>query len=185
VPDILASTGNYLHKSKWKPGLPWGFEVAVPANFDLMKSRADFAEWAKLGLRRADGKPFPRAGLGFLFFPAGVKGPAFIATENFAVLKEYNNSDAYAVAVGHLADRLNGGAPFKAAWPADDRQLSRDARIGLQNKLAALGYKVNDFEGHIDFDLRDNVRAEQKKFGMAPDGNPTTALLERLGVKGP
>ena len=185
VPDILASTGNYLHKSKWIPGLPWGFEVTVPANFDLMKSRADFAEWGKLGLRRADGKPFPRAGIGFLFFPAGVKGPAFIASENFAVLKEYNNSDAYAVAVGHLADRLNGGAPFKAAWPADDRQLSRDARIGLQNKLAALGYKVNDFEGHIDFDLRDNIRAEQKKFGMVPDGNPTAALLERLGVKGP
>jgi len=125
----------------------------------------------------------PRAGAGYLFFPAGAKGPAFIATENFAVLKEYNNSDAYAVAVGHLADRLNGGAPFKAAWPADDRQLSRDARVALQKKLAALGYKVNDFEGHIDFDLRDNIRTEQNKLGMPPDGNPTAALLARLGVK--
>ncbi len=124
-------------------------------------------------------------GEGILFFPAGAKGPAFIATENFAVLKEYNNSDAYAVAVGHLADRINGGAPFKAAWPADDRQLSRDARIALQKKLAALGYKVNDFEGHIDFDLRDNIRAEQNKLGMLPDGNPTAALLARLGVKIP
>jgi lytic murein transglycosylase len=183
VPDVLASTGNYLHKSNWKPGLPWGFEVAVPLGFDYLKSRASFAEWQALGLRRADGKPFPSDGIGFLFFPAGAKGPAFIATENFAVLKEYNNSDAYAVAVGHLADRLNGGAPIKAPWPADDRQLSRDARIALQKKLAALGYKVNDFEGHIDFDLRDNIRAEQKKLGMLPDGTPTPLLLERLGVK--
>ena len=56
-------------------------------------------------------------------------------------------------------------------------------RIGLQRKLSELGYKVKDFEGHIDFDLRDNIRAEQKKFGMLPDGNPTAALLEKLGVK--
>ena len=101
------------------------------------------------------------------------------------VLKEYNNSDAYAIAVGHLADRMNGGPPIKAAWPADDRPLSRDARIALQKKLSALGYKVLDFEGHIDFDLRDNIRVEQAKLGMLPDGNPTAAFLERLGVKVP
>ena len=77
------------------------------------------------------------------------------------MLKAYNNSDAYAIAVGHLADRMNGGAPIKAAWPADDRPLPRDARIALQKRLAALGYKVNEFEGHIDFDLRDNIRTEQ------------------------
>ena len=185
VPDALASTANYLHRSQWIAGLPWGFEVVVPQGFDYMTSRASFAEWSRLGLRRADGKAFPRDGRGILFFPAGSRGPAFIATANFAVLKEYNNSDAYAVAVGHLADRLQGGAPFKAAWPADDRQLSREARIALQRKLAALGYKVNDFEGHIDFDLRDDIRAEQKRFGMVPDGAPTQALLDRLGVRIP
>jgi len=99
------------------------------------------------------------------------------------VLKEYNNSDAYAIAVGHLADRMRGGSPIKTAWPKDDRQLSRDARIALQKKLAALDYKVNDFEGHIDFDLRDNIRAEQKKLGMLPDGNPTVLLLDKLDVQ--
>jgi lytic murein transglycosylase len=182
IPDMLGSTGNYLHKGKWKFGLPWGFEVTVPQGFDYMKSRATFAEWTALGVRRADGKPFP-AGNGILFFPSGARGPAFIVTENFDVLKEYNNSDAYAIAVGHLADRMQGGAPIMAKWPSDDRPLPRDARIALQKKLAELGYKVNEFEGHIDFDLRDNIRAEQKKFGMVPDGNPTPALLERLGVK--
>jgi len=87
------------------------------------------------------------------------------------------------IAVGHLADRLQGGPPIKAAWPADDRPLSRDARIALQKKLSTLGYKVLDFEGHIDFDLRDNIRAEQRKLGMVPDGDPTAAFLEKLGVK--
>lgn len=186
VPDVLASTANYLHKAGWRTGLPWGFEVVVPKGFDTMKSRASFSEWTKLGVRRADGKPFPRddqtTSPAILFFPSGIKGPAFIATENFLVLKHYNNSDAYAIAVGHLADRLHGGIPFRAAWPKDDRPLSRDLRIALQKRLAALGYKVADFEGRIDFDIRDYIRAEQKKHGMVPDGNPTIALLEKIGV---
>jgi hypothetical protein len=150
-----------------------------------MRSRANFTEWEALGVHRADGKQFPSSGQGILFFPSGADGPGFIVTENFDVLKEYNNSDAYAIAVGHLADRIHGGGLIKAAWPKDDRQLSRDARIALQRKLSALGYKVNEFEGHIDFDLRDNIRAEQKKLGMVPDGTPTLLLLDRLGVKVP
>jgi peptidoglycan lytic transglycosylase B len=183
VPDMLGSTANYLSKWHWKYGLPWGFEVSVPKGFDYMQSRGSFADWQKLGVRRADGKPFPPSGDGILFFPSGANGPAFIVTDNFPVLKEYNNSDAYAIAVGHLADRMNGGPPIKATWPTDDRPLSRDARIALQKKLSELGYKVTDFEGHVDFDLRDNIRAEQKKLGMLPDGNPTAAFLDRLGVK--
>jgi peptidoglycan lytic transglycosylase B len=186
VPDVLGSTANYLKKEHWQHGLPWGFEVTVPGGFDMMHSRDSFAGWQRLGLARADGKPFPKDspehGGGILFWPAGAKGPAIMVTGNYAVLKEYNNSDAYAVAVGHLADRMQGGLPIKAAWPADDRPLSRDARIALQKKLAALGYPVKDFEGHVDFELRDNIRAEQKKLGMIPDGNPTAALLDRLGV---
>src|SRR5262245_40380192 len=183
VPDVLGSTANYLSKWKWNSTLPWGFEVTVPNGFDYMRSRASFAEWQNLGVHRADGKPFPPSGQGIIFFPSGAAGPAFIVTENFDVLKEYNNSDAYAVAVGHLADRMHGGGLIKTAWPKDDRQLSRDARVALQKKLSALGYKVNEFDGHIDFDLRDNIRAEQKKLGMLPDGHPTSQLLEKLGVK--
>ena len=185
VPDVLGSTGNYLHKGNWKHGVPWGFEITVPKGFDYMRSRGTFAEWKTLGVQRADGIAFPQAGSGILFFPAGSAGPAFLVTENFDVLKEYNNSDAYAIAVGHLADRLMGGASIKAAWPADDRPLPRDARVALQKKMAALGYKVNEFDGHVDFDLRDNVRAEQAKLGMVPDGNPTAMFLEKIGVKVP
>jgi len=182
VPDVLGSTANYLHKGGWKHGLPWGFEVSIPPRFDYMQSRGSYEEWRKRGVRRADGRPFPASGSGILFFPSGAKGPGFIVTPNYDVLKEYNNSDAYAIAVGHLADRLAGAGPFRGHWPADDRPLSREARIALQKKLAALGYDVKDFQGHVDFDLRDNIRVEQKKFGMVPDGNPTPALLEKLGI---
>jgi hypothetical protein len=101
-------------------------------------------------------------------------------TRNFNVIKLYNNSDVYALAVGHLADRMHGGAPLRTAWPSNDPQLSRVERIALQKRLAELGHKVSDFQGRIDFDLRDAIRIEQKKFGLTPDGHPTVALLARL-----
>ena len=75
---------------------------------------------------------------------------------------------------------MHGGAPFRAAWPASDPQLSRADRIALQKQFARLGYKVSDFQGRIDFDLRDIIRIEQKKHGMTPDGHPTAALLRSL-----
>jgi peptidoglycan lytic transglycosylase B len=185
VPDVLASTANYFRKEGWQFGVPWGFEVTVPNGFDYRRSRASFAEWTRLGVKRADGGAYPGAGDAILFFPTGVPGPAFVVTKNFDVIKEYNNSDVYALAIGLLADRMHGMSPVRAAWPQQATQLSRDDRIALQKRLAELGYKVNNFTAHIDFDLRDSIRSEQVKFGMLPDGHPTPALLDRLGIKHP
>jgi membrane-bound lytic murein transglycosylase B len=182
VPDVLASIANYLRKDGWIPGLTWGFEVFVPKEFDYRRSRASFRDWAGLGLLRADHSALPSFGDGVLFFPSGSPGPAFLVTQNFNVIKRYNDSDVYALAVGHLADRVNGLGPIRTAWPSEDPQLSRDQRISLQKKLAALGYPVRDFEGHIDFDLRDAIRSEQLKFGLRPDGHPTSDLLKWLGA---
>jgi membrane-bound lytic murein transglycosylase B len=183
IPDVLASTAYYLRQEGWKWGVPWGFEVTVPKDFDLMRSRASFAEWDALGVKRADGRAFPPEGDGILFFPTGLPGPAFIVTANFDVIKEYNDSDVYALAVGHLADRLQGGGAFRSPWPKHATQLPRDDRIALQKKLAELGYDQKRFSAHIDFKMRDFVRAEQKKHGLVPDGHPNKALIERMGVK--
>jgi lytic murein transglycosylase len=182
IPDVLASIGNYFRLQGWQPGLAWGFEVNVPAGFDYRRSRASFLQWAELGVKRADGLDFPARGEAILFFPSGSTGPAFLVTDNFIVIKRYNNSDSYALAAGYLADRLRGGGPFRAAWPKDDRQLTLPERIALQRKLAELGFRVNDFQGRFDFDLRDNIRELQAKFGMVPDGAPTVTLLDALGV---
>jgi peptidoglycan lytic transglycosylase B len=183
VPDVLASIANYLARTGWQRDLPWGFEVMLPRGFDYRTSRGTFAEWSGRGVRRADGGALPGAGDGFLLFPSGATGPAFLVSANFNVIKLYNNSDVYALAVGHLADRMRGGAPFRAAWPKDDPQLSRDARIALQRKLASLGYPVKDFAGRLDFDQRDMIRELEAKHGMVPDGHPTPALLARLGIE--
>ncbi len=183
VPDVLASIANYLQKSGWQPHVPWGFEVVVPQGFDYRVSRGTFAEWLARGVLRADGGLLPAAGNAILFFPSGAAGPAFLVTDNFVVLKRFNNSDAYALAVAALADRLRGLPDFHTAWPADDFQPSRNQRIALQRQLAGLGYKVSDFDGHFDFDLRDAIRGLQARFGMTPDGYPSRAFLDRMGVQ--
>ena len=182
VPDVLASIANFLKHWGWKQGADWGCEVVLPADFDYARSRASYPEWAALGMKRADGKTLPPEGNANLFFPSGAAGPAFLAGDNFDVIKRYNNSDVFALAVGHLADRAHSGAPFRGTWPAQDPQLSRDQRIALQTKLRALGHPVSNTEGRIDFDLRDVIRLEQAKHGMTPDGHPTLALLQKLGV---
>lgn len=185
VPDVLASTANYFRKEGWTPGMPWGFEVTVPKDFDYRLSRGTFAEWAKRGVTRADGGAFPASGDAILFFPTGAPGPSFLVTENFNVIKRYNNSDVYALAVGHLADLMRGGEKIRSPWPKYATQPSREDRIAMQKKIATLGYKVNNITGHMDFDLRDNIRELQVKFGMLPDGHPSDEFLRKLGSKMP
>ena len=185
APDALGSIANYLQKSGWQPGVPWGFEVVVPHGFDYAASRGTWRDWAARGLKRADGKTFPDSGDAILFFPSGAAGPAFLITANFIVLKRFNNSDAYALAVGLLADQLRGLGPIRGTWPANDFQPSRQERIALQHRLAARGYKVQDFIGHFDFDLRDNIREIQRGYGMVPDGYPSRAFLDRIGIHAP
>jgi membrane-bound lytic murein transglycosylase B len=142
VPDALASIANYLQQSGWQPRLPWGFEVVVPQGFDYRMNRGTFAEWAQRGVNRAEGGLLPTAGTAILFFPSGASGPAFLVTDNFIVLKRFNNSDAYALAVGALADRLRGLPPFRSGlagerFPTLTRPAHRAAaaarRIRLQN----------------------------------------------------
>jgi lytic murein transglycosylase len=104
VPDTLASIGAYLKDSGWISGRDWGFEVAVPASVSCAQEGPDrgkrIADWEKLGIKRVSGKPFPAHEArqqGFLLMPAGRHGPAFVVTPNFYVLKEYNESDLYAL----------------------------------------------------------------------------------------
>ncbi|MGB9365785.1 MAG: lytic murein transglycosylase [Xanthobacteraceae bacterium] len=182
APDVLASIANFLKHWGWKAGAEWGSEVVLPQGFDYRRSRASYAEWTALGVKRADGKPMPD-GNAILFFPSGATGPAFLVSENFEAIKRYNNSDVFALAATQIADRAQGRAGVRAAWPANDPQLTRAERIALQKRMKELGHPVNDVEGRIDFDLRDEIRLEQVKHGLVPDGHPTRELLERIGAR--
>lgn len=120
--DALASTANYLKKSGWKSSETWGYEVELPSGFNrklIGRATKSAARWQKLGVRRVRGLPFARpSDRGYLYSPEGSKGPSFLIIRNFKALKRYNNADLYALAVGHLADRLAGGDAFERSWPS-------------------------------------------------------------------
>ena len=180
LPDIIGSTANYLAAHGWVAGLPWGFEIKLPANYAFSLTEGDFGSFAKQGVKRADGKPMPQRGNAKLFFPAGSEGPVFLITKNFDMIRAYNASDAYALTVAHLGDRIKGGSPFAKAWPSAMPQLSSDERVEFQQRLQALGYDVGEIDGRIGSKTRNALRQEQIKRGQVPDGWPSPSALKML-----
>jgi len=180
VPDAMASTANYLRQKGWEPGLPWGFEVRLPQDFDFRHLSLTFAQWQAAGLRRVDGKAMPRAGEATLFLPGGAKGPAFLVTRNYDVIKSYNSSDAYAMGVAHLGDRIMGGPAIQGTWPKDEPMLGKDERQELQQRLARLGLYQGETDGKLGSKTREAVRNFQLRRGLIPDGYADYAVLREL-----
>jgi membrane-bound lytic murein transglycosylase B len=180
VPDALASTANYLREQGWQPGLPWGFEVELPEGFDFRNFRLGFASWGHLGVRRMDRQAMPKVGEATLFLPGGARGPAFLVTDNYNVIKTYNSSDAYAMGVAHLGDRLLGGGPIRGDWPDKEPQLDKDQREELQKRLQALGFYSGETDGKLGTKSREAVRNFQLKRGLIPDGYADLAVLREL-----
>jgi lytic murein transglycosylase len=180
VPDALASTANYLRRHGWRPGEAWGYEVTLPGGFHFGLLSAGFRKWAAQGVRRADGGPLPSSGHASLFLPAGAGGPAFLVTENFDVIKSYNASDAYALGVAHLGDRVEGGPALAGVWPLDQPPLGRTERVELQTRLSRLGYDVGEPDGRLGSRTRDALRRFQATAGLPPDGYASSRALEAL-----
>ncbi|MFC7051923.1 lytic murein transglycosylase [Hansschlegelia quercus] len=161
VPDALASTANYLRKHGWQNGVSWGYEVAPGTT------------------RRVGGGALPAAAAK-RFAPGGPEGPTFMLTRNFQVIKRYNNADSYALAVGHLADRLRGGGAFATEWPNHDKPLDQPGRMELQALLARKGFSIGEPDGKIGPATRDAIMSYQQAQGLAPDGYAGVSLLRRL-----
>ncbi len=182
--DALGSAANHLKVDGWVTGLPWGFEVVLPDSFDWAygdrTARHAFSQFAALGVRRPGGLAMPARGSGGVFLPTGVNGPAFIVTDNFEVIRQYNTSDSYALAVGHLGDRIFGGAAIAKPWPTGERQLSTSEIMELQRLLQARGHAVGRIDGRIGQGTRKLVVIEQRRLGLVPDGHPSPAVLARL-----
>ena len=180
VPDALASTANYLREKGWRADLPWGFEVAVPGNIDLGTTKRAFAGWSESGVERLDGRPMPRTGEASLFLPTGVRGPAFLVSDNFQVIRAYNSSDAYALGVGYLANRLSGAGPLARAWPVGEPSLGPAERKEVQSRLSTLGLYKGEADGRHGAVTRDAIRAFQGRAGLVADGYADWAVLKAL-----
>jgi lytic murein transglycosylase len=183
--DIISSTANNLKKDGWQTGQPWGYEVSVPKDFNYMLAdRAKpmtMAQWDHLGVKRATNQPFPHpAEKAYLLAPAGAEGPGFLMLQNFRVIMKYNPAEAYALAVGHFADRLRGGQPFVQPWPRQERELSKAERLELQQILAQRGFYRGTPDGQFGGETRQALRNFQASIGAPADGFATEGVLEQL-----
>jgi len=148
--DALASTAAYLARNGWQKGLKWGGEVG-----DMPASAGSVLQ--------------PQAG-----------GPKFVVTRNFNALKRYNNSDSYAIGVGHLADRIAGGGQLRGSFPPDANGLTKDDRMELQRRLTARGFDTDGTDGVIGPNSRKAISAYQQSVGLPATGEPSVDLLRRL-----
>lgn len=187
IPDVMASTANYLAKARWKTGQPWGVEVVLPEGFDFSNAELDTKfssrEWAGQGVRAAKTGALPEFEQASVIVPAGANGPAFLVGPNFHAILRYNNSTSYALAVGHLADRIDGGDAFVAQWPRNLASLSRSQIKELQQQLSANGYSTGTPDGLVGPNTRKALRAYQRDKDWVADGYPTFAILQSLQTR--
>jgi lytic murein transglycosylase len=183
VADALAFTAGQLAGKGWVRGERWGYEVLAPPKSDCsLEGPPDarpIADWVRIGFRKAGSVPFSDAELKqdtYLMMPAGAYGPAFLAAQNFRVIRLYNTSDLYALFVGHLADRIRGGGDFATAWKSFAQPKTQTV-VNLQVRLKALGYPMDKTDGKIGSNTRKQIGIYQKANGLRIDCWPSEAVL--------
>lgn len=179
--DGLASAAAYLSKSGWRRGEPWGYEVRLPAGGAAAGTTRTLSGWAAAGVTRTDGGRLSGGASARLIRPAGATGPAFLILPNFRVFLRYNNAEKYAIAAGHLSDRIAGAPELSASFPPDEYGLSIEDRRRLQERLTAAGYDAGTPDGVLGKQTEAAIAAYQRANGMAVTGQPSRGLLAHLG----
>lgn len=184
IPDVVASTANYLEGNGWRRNEPWGTEVTLPSGFNYAlangKLRHSSSEWQRLGVRPAEGGQLPQLADATLILPAGANGPAFLAGHNFRTILRYNNSTSYALGVSLLGQRIEGGGGVKKAWPRSESAVSRTSIKQLQSRLTSLGYDAGGVDGIAGSGTISAVRQFQRAHGLPADGFVTNQLVQRV-----
>lgn len=186
--DALASAANLLKTEGWRPGQAWAVEVTLPVGFDYYLAETESQTpdwWAQKGVVRADGGTWnasEKTATATLILPSGAKGPAFLALPNHFVIRKYNNSTAYALAVGLNADGIAGRGALKTPWP-EEQPLSLGVRKNVQTALNAAGFNAGSVDGVIGVGTRKALREWQKVNGRVPDGYLSYELANELSAK--
>jgi len=188
VPDALASAAKQLVGKGWQPGTRWAYEVRTPRNFDctigVPEVKKPIREWIALGFAPTHGRKLGREELAeeaSLLLPEGTYGPAFLATKNYFVLKEYNFSDLYVLFVGHLSDRISDPRPFETPWAKVALLKTADVEK-MQRHLTSRGIYRDKIDGKAGMLTRAALGQYQKANGLALDCWPTPALLQHMRI---
>ncbi len=186
-PDIFFSMGNFLEILGWEKGMNWGREVQLPKGFNLTladgKQKKSLEEWRELGIKLADGRNLPTTDKevqAALLLPYDYRGPAFLVYKNFFVIKKWNNSNNYALAVGHLADRIVGRDSLTKQQPEDDQAMSREQVKEMQQRLIKAGFDLGKADGVAGKQTRSALRAYQNSINIPADGYPSYRMLNIL-----
>jgi membrane-bound lytic murein transglycosylase B len=178
--DALAGAARYLSvRGKYRRGEHWGYEVRG-AHGSSRRLRS-YAAWQKAGVKRADGKPFPRPNDKARLWTPVKGGPSFLLGQNFYAVRSYNPSMNYALAIVHLSDRLRGEGPFVQPFPGGERAPTTVELQELQQRLTKAGFDTGGTDGRVGAGTMRAVRAYQQKVGIEPaDGYPSLKVLEHL-----
>ncbi|WP_455478656.1 lytic murein transglycosylase [Bartonella sp. B10] len=181
VPDALAAAANLLHINGWQSNIPWGVEVTLPQEKNLPNDWLSFEQWEKLGVKNANGYPFPSPSeLAMLKYPSDSEGPVFLVTKNFFVIKRYNNADRYAFAVSILANYIAGHPKLIQDWKRPFKPLTLAECKELQSRLIALGYYEGKVDGKIGTASRKAIKAFQLHHNLEENGYPSYEILSLL-----
>jgi len=187
LPDALMSAGRFLQSMGWDGDYRWGREVLLPENFDFSLAdgrRLPLDEWRKLGITDAFGEALAREPVdATLIVPSGHQGPAFLAYSNFRVIMGWNRSEFYAIAVGHLADRVAGAGGLQTPPPEHHPALSRSQILQLQETLNTQGFESGEPDGILGSATRRAIRQYQQSQGLIADGFPSAQLLKALDIQ--
>lgn len=186
VPDALASAASQLKGKGWVAGQTWGYEVKLTREADCgyegPTQARTIADWARLGLKRANGRPWTEQQLAleaYLMSPAGGYGPSFLVLENYKVIRRYNMSDLYAVFVGHLADRIAGAGDFVTPWGGTGPQKTSNIEE-IQTRLTSLGYDVEKIDGKVGSNTRKVIGLYERANNLKVDCWPSDAVLDHM-----
>ena len=188
APDALASAAQQLVNKGWQPGLRWAYEVRAPANVDCTMGVPEvtkpIGEWLRAGFVPVRGQQLSateQAQPASLLQPEGIYGPAFLATKNYFVIKEYNFSDLYVLFVGHLSDRMQSPRPFSTPWSTSTQLRTADVEA-MQRHLTRIGLYADKLDGKAGMKTRAALGAYQKSAGLKVDCWPSEAVLRSLAT---
>jgi membrane-bound lytic murein transglycosylase B len=188
LPDAMLSAGRFLESMGWDGEYRWGREVLLPDNFDYSLAdgrRLSLDDWREMGVTDVWGHPVPNEPIdAAMAVPSGHEGPAFLVYNNFRVTMGWNRSEFYAIAVGHLADRVAGAGGLHTPPPEDQPSLSRDQILQLQQALNQKGFSSGEPDGILGSNTRNAIRRYQSAQDMIADGFPSREVLRSLAVKG-
>lgn len=184
--DAAASAANYLTKIGWQKEIPWGMEISLPWNFDYSLSGRNkplaVKQWQKIGIKTVDNKKINLpADLKFsVITPEGRKGRAYLISDNFYKIMQWNRSENYALAVGILADYIKSGRRWHKVPEVSAQRLKTDDVIKIQSFINKLGWFQLEEDGQLGSKTRAAIKEVQKKALLPPDGYPDYQLLRKI-----